>query len=185
MILKASERRKLAAASDDELMSRFAAGSYPAFEALYKRHRDAVYRYFVRVTDPESAADGHQETWTRIIASRRKYRAKGSFRAYLFTVAHNVRVDHFRRTPREVHAEVEATGNDSPESNVSGIEIETRLKKLIASLPTSQREALIMRREAGLTIREIAAITGVTEEGVKSRLRYAMKKLRNGMQDHV
>lgn len=171
--------------SDDYLMGRFASGDYAAFEALYGRHKDAVYRYFLRSADPATAADGHQETWSRVVARRAEYRAQGNFRAYLFTIAHNVLVDQFRRRPRETASEVEAVVDQSPERDAVALEATERLNSLIAALPNAQREALIMHKEAGLTIRDIARVTGVTEEGVKSRLRYAMAKLRRGMRDYV
>ncbi len=166
-------------------MGRFASGDYAAFERLYARHKDAVYRYFLRATDPANAADGHQETWSRVVARRREYQGRGNFRAYLFTIAHNVLIDQFRRQPRETAAEVEAVVDQSPERDAVALEATERLNSLIAALPNVQREALIMHRESGLTIREIAQVTGITEEGVKSRLRYAMAKLRRGMRDYV
>ena len=172
-------------ASDDELMAQFAEGSHAAFEVLYARHKDGVYRYFLRVTDAASAADAHQETWIRIVANRRKYRAANRFRAYLFTVAHNVLMDQFRRPAWETGLDPEPVDDGSPESKASRIEAAARLKVLIERLPMVQREALIMRKEAGLTVREIADITGVTEEGVKSRLRYAMTRLKRGMRGYV
>lgn len=172
-------------ASDDELMLAFATGRYEAFEVLYARHKDAVYRYFVRVTDPASAMDAHQETWTRIVANRRGYRAGGRFRAYLFTIAHNVMMDQFRRPAWETGVDPEPVADGSPESDASGWETAARLNALIERLPVEQREALIMHKEAGLTIKEIATITGVTEEGIKSRLRYAMTKLKSGMRGYV
>jgi len=175
----------LAESSDDYLMGRFAAGDYAAFETLYGRHKDAVYRYFLRSTDPANAADAHQETWSRIVAKRTEYRGQGNFRAYLFTIAHNVLIDQFRRRSRETVTDVEATADGSPERDAANLEATERLNELIAALPNAQREALIMHRESGLTIREIARVTGVTEEGVKSRLRYAMAKLRRGMRDYV
>ena len=139
---------RLAELPDEDLMVRFAGGSYAAFEVLYARHKDAVYRYFIRVTDPASAADGHQDTWTRIVAHRRKYRPKGSFRAYLFTVAHNVLMDQFRRPPWETGVEVEVVADGSPELDASRLELVSRLNLLIEKLPVLQREALIMHREA-------------------------------------
>lgn len=166
-------------------MGRFAAGNYAAFETLYGRHKDAVYRYFLRATDPANAADGHQETWSRVVAKRGQYRAEGKFRAYLFAIAHNVLMDQFRRQPREAVSELEAVADGSPERDAANLEATERLNELIAALPNAQREALIMHREAGLTIREIAQVTGVTEEGVKSRLRYAMARLRRGMRNYV
>ena len=172
-------------ASDDDLMLGFAAGSYTDFEALYARHKDAVYRYFLRVTDPANAADAHQETWTRIVANRGRYRPAGRFRAYLFTVAHNVVMDQFRRPAWETGQDPEPVADGSPEADASASETAARLNDLIERLPVVQREALIMHKEAGLTIGEIATITGVTSEGVKSRLRYAMTKLKDGMRGYV
>lgn len=166
-------------------MGRFAAGNYAAFETLYGRHKDAVYRYFLRATDPANAADDHQETWSRVVAKRGQYRAEGKFRAYLFAIAHNVLMDQFRRQPREAVSDMEGVADGSPERDAANLEATERLNELIAALPNAQREALIMHREAGLTIREIAQVTGVTEEGVKSRLRYAMTRLRRGMRDYV
>ena len=174
-----------AKASDDDLMLGFAAGSYADFEALYARHKDAVYRYLLRVADPASAADAHQETWTRIIAKRRRFRPEGRFRAYLFTVAHNVLMDQFRRPAWETGVDPDPVADGSPEAAASASETEARLNELIERLPVAQREALVMRKEAGLTIGEIAAITGVTREGVKSRLRYAVNKLKAGMRGYV
>ena len=180
-------------ASDDALMLRYASGDYAAFETLYRRHKDAVYRYFLRQMDAASAADGHQDTWTRVIANRARYRAEGRFRAWLFAIAHNVLADRRRRSMRDAalypatSAAVDemAGGEASPERGAAGIEAAQKLDALIRRLPVAQREALIMHKESGLSLRQIAAVTGATEEGVKSRLRYAMEKLRAGMRDHV
>ena len=171
--------------SDDYLMGRFAAGDYAAFETLYGRHKDAVYRYFLRATDAASAADGHQETWARVVANSGRYRARGRFRAWLFTIAHHVLMDQFRQPRTETVSEDEAVANGSPLRDAEYLEAAERLDALIAALPAAQREALLLHREAGLTVREIATVAGITEEGVKSRLRYAMEKLRKGMRGYV
>ena len=171
--------------SDDYLMGRFAAGDYAAFETLYGRHKDAVYRYFLRGTDAANAADGHQETWARVVANSGRYRARGRFRAWLFTIAHHVLMDQFRQSRPETVSQDEAVANGSPHRDAENLEATERLDALIAALPVAQREALLLHKEAGLTVREIASATGITEEGVKSRLRYAMDKLRKGMRGYV
>ena len=127
-----------AKASDDDLMLGFAAGSYADFEALYARHKDAVYRYLLRVADPASAADAHQETWTRIIAKRRRFRPEGRFRAYLFTVAHNVLMDQFRRPAWETGVDPDPVADGSPEAAASASETEARLNELIRRLPVAE-----------------------------------------------
>ncbi|MYE81908.1 MAG: sigma-70 family RNA polymerase sigma factor [Gammaproteobacteria bacterium] len=171
--------------SDDYLMGRFAAGDYAAFEILYGRHKDAVYRYFLRGTHAASAADGHQEAWARVVANSGRYRAQGRFRAWLFKIAHNVLMDQFRQPRHGPVSEDEAVANGSPLQDVEYLEAAERLDALIAALPVAQREALLLHKEAGLTVREIASVAGITEEGVKSRLRYAMEKLRKGMRGYV
>ena len=93
-------------------------------------------------------------------------------------------MDQFRHAKWEAGSEVEAVADGTPESEVATLETAARLNQLIAALPGPQREALAMRKEAELTVREIALVTGATEEAVKSRLRYAMAKLKRGMRGY-
>ena len=171
--------------TDDELMTRYVNDDVRAFEVLYGRHKDAVYRYFLRQVDVASAADALQDTWARVIAARKRYRPSGQFTAYLFTIAHNVLMDHHRRSMKTVEEPDTLEDTASPATHLEAARAEDRLKILIGRLPVSQRDVLVMHKESGLSLRAIAEITGASEEAVKSRFRYAMSKLKQGMHTHV
>lgn len=166
-------------------MMRYASNDYTAFEALYGRHKDAVYRYFLRQVDASRAADGHQDTWARVIENRARYRAEGNFRAYLFAIAHNVLMDQHRQSMKAAPLRTDEVADGSPERDAAALEAAARLQVLIRRLPVAQRDALIMHKESGLTLKQIAEVTGASFEGVKSRLRYATEKLKAGMQGYV
>lgn len=171
---------------DNELMLRYRRGDTDAFRELYERHKGPLYRYFLRqVGDGQAAADLFQETWTKIIGARRRYQPTAKFTTYMYRVAHNCTVDHLRklgRTPAEnpkqrVDPEV-APAPGNPECAASASQLQQHFAQALAALPEEQRSAFLLREEGGLTLAEIAATTGVREETAKSRLRYAVKRLR-------
>jgi RNA polymerase sigma-70 factor (ECF subfamily) len=179
---------------DAELMRRYAAGDARAFERLYARHRSALHRFLVRQTrDPEFAGDLFQETWSKVIAYRDRYESRARFRTFLFHVARNCWLDALRARGRDVTwaattiepddaviADPRARG---PESLAAGAAAAERLRLALAELPESQREAFLLHEEAGLTIDELANVTGVGAETAKSRVRYALAKLRAALAD--
>jgi len=174
-------------------MKRFANGGSEAFEMLYARHKQASYHYFLRQLPRDSALDCHQELWMKLIKSARRYKAIGKFTALLYTIAHNVLTDHFRRNRKHLLLDTSASVEDmqlsgtepTAEHQLSHEQLRNLLVSLVEKLPHAQREVFVMREDCGLSVREIAEITGSNEEGIKSRLRYAMQKLRSGMQNYV
>lgn len=175
---------------DDTLMQRYVRGDAAAFEALYSRHKNAVFSYLRRQVDTAVAADCHQEVWTRVIVNRQRYKPAGKFSAYVFRIAHNVLMDHFRQTrsamqvAERLASEAPAT-SPSPATALENSNAAQRLNGLLRGLPPAQRDAVVMKKESGLSLKEIAEITGATEEAVKSRVRYAMNYLRNQLAGHV
>ena len=172
--------------SDEQLMLAYAAGDVRAFEVLYARHRLRLYRYLLRqVRDGGLADELFQDTWQRVITAREGWRPEAAFTTWLFRIAHNRLADHWRalqhRPPAPADAEAR-TGRmpdpDSPERNLSEFEQRRQLQRALDELPPEQREVVALRLEQELTLEEIGAITGVGRETVKSRLRYAMDKLR-------
>jgi RNA polymerase sigma-70 factor, ECF subfamily len=162
--------------SDTALMVRFKAGESRAFDELYQRHRSPLYRYYLRQAPRAAVDDLFQETWLRLIKGCSSYEPSAPFGAYLFRIAHNVLVDHYRRSGRapELVADAELDAIDqSPQP--PGVYRQTALRE---SLPASQREAFLLHQEGGLTLEEIAQIVGSNRETVKSRLRYAVARLR-------
>lgn len=168
-------------------MLAYAHGDVRAFDALYRRQRGMLYRYILRsVRDRASADELFQETWSRLIASRARYRVEAKFSTWLLQIAHNLIVDSFRRARPQAGAEETETvfrELDSPESErpdqvLGEFEQRRRLQIVLDALPDAQREAFLLRVEGGLGLEEIATVTGAGHETVKSRLRYALAKIR-------
>ena len=88
-------------------MLRYKDGDVAAFELLYRRHNDALYRYLLRLSlHPHTAEDLYQEVWSRIIRSKARYRPTAKFTTFLYRVAHNCFIDHLRRNKRHSHESV-------------------------------------------------------------------------------
>jgi RNA polymerase sigma-70 factor (ECF subfamily) len=179
--------------SDEELMQAWRGGDARAFEGLYARHKGALYRFVLRsVRRREEAEELYQEVWMRVIEAHRRYEPRARFATWLYTIAHHRLIDHWRR--HEVHALsldeddpplAEPAGNPGlePQRQAEAREDLERLARAIAALPPAQREVFLLREEAGLSVPEIAIATGADAEAVKSRLRYAVDKLRKALGD--
>jgi RNA polymerase sigma-70 factor, ECF subfamily len=171
---------------DEALMLAYAGGEAAAFEPLYLRHKDALYRYFLRhVGAPDLAAELFQDTWKNLIQARARYRPDAPFGAWLFRLAHNRLVDHFRaqRPTTAVPDDLPAPPADRPDETVARQAQAQRLLAALAALPAEQREVIVLREERDLTLEQIGEIQGVGRETVKSRLRYALAKLREVLDD--
>lgn len=175
----------LSGATDETLMTAYAAGDADAFDMLYDRHKGAVFRYFTRQLTESDAHDCFQTLWLNIIRHRSRYEPSAAFRHYLFTVAHNVLMDHHRKSIRSVSVDVdpdtEPAHGGRPDADHEREEVLARLHAEVRALPAPQREVWLLRQESDLSLKEIAEVTGVAEEAAKSRLRYARDKLRQGM----
>lgn len=174
--------------SDRELMMAYGAGDAGAFGELYERHKGPLYRYFSRqCAVAEQADELFQETWTRVIKARERYEAKAKFTTWLYHIAHNLLMDYGRRKTRTPHL-VAVNHDDDPISLPAGqpsqeqladaAHLQRRLLEALAQLPREQRSAFLLKEEGGLSLPEIGEVLGVGRETVKSRLRYATKKLR-------
>jgi RNA polymerase sigma factor (sigma-70 family) len=179
-------------ASDEELMQAYGAGEASAFDRLYARHRGPLYRFVLRcVKDRAVAEELYQEIWMRVIEARKRYEPRAKFPTWLYTIAHNRLVDHWRsRGPAPVSPDSDGEPYDPPAGEAAdparvfdGREKLGRFAQALAALPPAQREAFLLSEEADLTVREIARATGASEEAAKSRLRYALAKLRAAVGD--
>jgi RNA polymerase sigma-70 factor (ECF subfamily) len=170
--------------SDEKLMRRYAKGDAKAFDQLYARHRGALYRYFNRqVGDAATVNDLYQGTWEKMIKARRKYRPATPFTAWLYRIAHNHLVDHYRRVKPSTAVETDELADKNPGPAGGAIDGEQKdlLRAGIIALPPEQRTTLLLKLESGLKMEEIASVTGVSRETVKSRLRYAVNKLKRSL----
>ena len=175
--------------SDEFLMLAWVAGDAAAFEQLYARHRLKLYRYLLRQLRDNALADElFQDVWQRVIAARAGWSlpsAESGFATWLYTIAHHRLGDHWRSLKHRPASPADADERlarladaDTPERVLSQFERRRQLQLALDDLPGEQREVLLLRLEQELTLEEIGAVTGVGRETVKSRLRYAMDKLR-------
>lgn len=171
-------------ASDEALMQAFAGGDMHAFEVLYQRHRGPLYRYLYRqVGDEATANDLFQGSWEKMIRARAQYRPAAPFGAWMYRIARNHMIDHLRsRNPgAELHEENIESPDPRPQEALMNAEKKRALEEAIRALPPEQRDALLLKLEAGLSLAEIARASGVSEETAKSRLRYAVAKLKRSV----
>ncbi|HSW14809.1 MAG TPA: sigma-70 family RNA polymerase sigma factor [Solimonas sp.] len=160
-----------------------------AFETLYRRHKDPLWRYLLRgAGDREVVAEMFQEVWSGVVRSRGSYETRARFTTWLYTLAHNRLVDYYRlrklaTAPLEDAEDVAAPEQDTPDALARGGQLRQRLLTVLAQLPQEQREAFLLKEEGGLSLEEIGQATGVGRETVKSRLRYALVKLRQELSD--
>ena len=179
---------------DEALMSRYRDGDAGAFETLYTRHRGGLYRFILRQVSTKAVAEElFQDVWLRVIDARVRYEPTARFTTWLYRMARNRLVDHHRRD--NVRA-AENHGHDTdPEllADAAAVQPERRadidgamasLATSVAALPEPQREAFLLRAEGGLGMGEIAEITGVSAETAKSRVRYALAKLRTALGEY-
>ncbi len=182
--------------SDEDLMLRFSGGDAAAFDALYARHRGGVFRYLLRQCRSQAAAEElFQDIWMNLVQARTRYRVEAKFSTYLYTLAHNRLMDHFRRGKGVELVSLDQDEGDAleipsspaaqPERAAQSRQQARLLLELVAALPAAQREVFLMYEEGGLSLEQIAAATGANREAVKSRLRYALAKLRDGMKDDL
>jgi len=185
-----------AATTDEDLMLAYAAGDAAAFDALYARHKGGVYRYLLRQCRQGGVADElFQDVWMNLIRARASYAPTAKFTTWLYRLAHNRLIDHYRASAHltlvsaddEAHVDAIAAlpgvRGDEPQVRAENRELGERLRAAVAALPPAQREAFLLQQEGGLSLAEIAELTGVGTETVKSRLRYALAKLRGDLVD--
>jgi RNA polymerase sigma factor (sigma-70 family) len=193
--------------SDDVLMRAFAQGDATAFEQIYARHHAALYRFVRRVLGSACAAQADevfQDTWMKVVKARATWAPQGAaFRTWLFTLAHHRAIDCLRKSGREVSAERDdedeapwepaAAGaawslwpalpatSGGAEDQVFWRAAGQRLLDCLDALPAAQRTVFLLHHEDGLAMDELARVLELGFETAKSRLRYAMSKLRTCM----
>jgi RNA polymerase sigma factor (sigma-70 family) len=175
-------------APDEELMLAYKAGNAGAFETLYARHRARLYRFVLRAVKVRAVAEElFQEIWMRVIEARGRYTPQARFTTWLYTIAHNHLVDHWRKRGLTLVAldgeELPAAADPDPADAVQARQALARFAAALDALPALQREAFLLHEESGLSVAEIAAATGSNEEAAKSRLRYAQAKLKAALND--
>lgn len=188
------------AADDGALMLAYAAGDAAAFEQLYARHRRGLYAYLQRQAPrPGWVDDLFQETWLAVIGARAGYRPSAAFRTWLYGIARNKLIDRIRRSDAVLLSDFLAEDGDDGElldrlgadAGHDPAQLLARrrdgdaLHAALRTLPAPQREVFLLREQADMSLTEIAALVGVPLETAKSRLRYAIARLRAALAEEV
>ncbi len=190
--------------ADEALMRKFCAGEAHAFQLLYARHEKPLYRYLRRLlgsAEALQAEDVFQDTWMKLVDARDSWQARdnASFKTWLYTLAHHRAIDILRKSGREVSADEGWQENDEaeapwalwpassaeqPEQQAFWRKAGQQLLHCLDALPVLQRAAFILHHDDGLSLEEITLVINTEFETVKSRLRYALTKLRACMGAH-
>lgn len=172
--------------NDAELLRRYRRGDAEAFALLYGRHRLGLFRFLCGLCgDPALAEEVFQETWLSLIRSQSEQRDAVLFKTWLYQIARNRLIDHWRKQGKrqalqdefdeQLHGEPCPAPNPEQQLNLS--RDRQRLQTALDDLPVEQREVFLLRAQGDLELHEIAELTRTPAETVKSRLRYALQKL--------
>jgi len=183
--------------SDEDLMLQYRDGNTQAFDVLYSRYRLPMFRYLQHQCGNAAIAEElFQDIWLNLVRARDRYEVSARFKTYIYHMAHNRLIDYYRKQKHGIpvsydeHDELlnlpNSANSVSTERQVDGEQQIERLQSAIAALPEAQREAFLLKENTGLSVEQIANVTGVSAETAKSRVRYALNKLRQsiGLDDH-
>lgn len=188
---------------DETLMLAYARGDASAFDLLYARHEAGLYRFVRRLLGASLAAQADevfQDAWLRIVAARASFQPQGAaWRTWAFTIAHNAAMDRLRVAGREVSVDRDDDGDDpldwllaradqlapSSEDLAYWRAAGAQLLHCLEALPQAQRAAFLLHHEDGASVEDLARRLSLPFETAKSRLRYALKKLRGCMGDYL
>ena len=186
--------------TDEKLMARFQKGEIQAFEVLLTRHRRGVFNFVLRfVGNRDLAEDLVQDIFLRLVAAAQSFQKRSKFTTWLYTIARNLCIDHYRKKqhrreasldqPLNPGGESEATLMDrlpsnapAPDRQATNLRIRDQIREALEKLSDEQREVFLMREESGLPFDEIARIVGAPVNTVKSRMRYALQNLRASLE---
>jgi RNA polymerase sigma-70 factor (ECF subfamily) len=186
---------------DEALMLRYQQGDRAAFAQLVRRHQTPLFNFALRqVRIPQVAEDVVQESFVRVVQNAADFKHEARFTTWVYTITRNLCIDHLRKRALRKHPSLdESRGEEgegptlgeqtadpraSVEREATGTELKERIARAVDTLPDEQREVFLMREIANLPFKEIADITGVPENTVKSRMRYALERLQEHLAEY-
>jgi RNA polymerase sigma-70 factor (ECF subfamily) len=188
--------------TDEALMAAYQKGDVAAFAELVARHEKRLWNFVRRfVADSATAEDLLQEVFLRVVRSAAEWQPSAKFSTWLYTVARNLCTDNARRGafrkadsldqtpgasrdesgPHRIDKVVSPDGN--AEKAAMNREIANRVDQAVTALPVEQREVFLMREVMDMSFAEIATATKTSEPTVKSRMRYALERLRGALEE--
>ena len=183
--------------SDKQLVDNYKNGNVASFELLLERHQNKVFSYILMlVKDRQLADDIFQDTFLKIIRTIKAgaYKEEGKFIQFAMRIAHNLIIDHFRKSNRlpmadSVNKDYDIMDNvrlsdPSVEDSMVNEQVYADLRKMIDNLPDEQKEVVNMRMYADMSFKEIAEATNVSINTALGRMRYALINLRKMAEEH-
>lgn len=190
--------------SDETLMLRYQGGDRSAFAILLKRHKTPVYNFILRqVRVTAVAEDLTQDVFVRVVQSATEFRHSARFSTWVYTIARNLCIDQLRKNQLRRHPSLdqpagageeegptlgERTADLHPGTFVDrtaiGRELQAHIKSAVEDLPEDQREVFLLREVANVPFKDIAAMIGIPENTVKSRMRYALERLQRALAEY-
>jgi len=169
--------------TDEKLMLAYANGNLSAFQTIYQRHKSRIFGFILKkLNNKEEAEEVFQTVFVKLHTSREKYHEEIPFLPWVFTIARNAVIDHVRKHDtykKHVDSYTEHLEfNDSDTSNYTDFDVDQ-----LSCLTSSQRDALSLRFNEGLTFREIAEQTQTSMVNSRQIVSRAIKKLRSLMKD--
>lgn len=181
-------------------MLRYQQGDRSAFVVLVRRHQGPLFNFALRqLRTRQLAEDVVQEAFVRVVQSATDFKHEARFTTWIYTILRNLCVDHLRKNALRKHPSLDAARGDdgsgptlgeqtadpraSVEREATGTELKERIAEAVEALPDDQREVFLLRQASNLPFKEIADITGVSENTVKSRMRYALERLQEALSD--
>jgi len=188
-------------ATDEMLMVRYQRGDRQAFAHLVRRHQRPVYNFCLRqLRQPNLAEDVTQDVFLKLVQNAAEFKHEARFATWLYTIARNLCIDQIRKAAHRRHPSLDAPlesgtsrtlGDNVPDhhpkasaerATVSS-QMFSSIVQAVESLPEEQREVFLLREVGNLPFKDIADVTGVPENTVKSRMRYALDRLKNALSD--
>lgn len=188
--------------ADEALMLRYQRGDRQAFALLVRRHKKPLYNFVLRrVRSTTVADDVTQDAFLRVVRNASEFKHEARFTTWLYAIARNLCVDHARKMRLRKHPSLDApaanddlsaplkeqVANPHPSSDVersaTRSEVQARIVEAVDGLPDDQKEVFLLREIANLPFAEIAQVVGVGENTVKSRMRYALDRLREALSE--
>jgi len=186
---------------DESLMLRYQQGDKSAFPVLVRRHQQALFNFaFRQVRMPQLAEDVVQETFVRVVQNAADFKHEARFTTWVYTITRNLCIDQLRKRALRKHPSLDqASGEEgdgptlgeqtadpraSVEREATGTELKERIARAVDKLPDDQREVFLMREVSNLPFKEIADITNVPENTVKSRMRHALERLQEALAEY-
>jgi RNA polymerase sigma-70 factor (ECF subfamily) len=189
--------------SDEVLMMRFQAGDRAAFAVLVRRHKTPIYNFVLRlVRNGPTAEDLVQDVFVKVVRKAETFKHEARFTTWVYSIARNLCIDHLRKMSLRRHPSLDQSSGKNPDGPTLGerianthpssaadrratsTDIGEHIIAAVEQLPNEQREVFLLRQLGKVPFKEIAKMTGVPENTVKSRMRYALERLQDALSEY-